>query len=253
MNKFNIFKSMLISTAIFSGGSDNRVQLLKTATYDYGGYAKYEYDDQNRMTKMYWYNEKGHIASIRRLSYNENDLIKITYEEVGFPEDNVIEVFTRNGNTITIKHTPARGKATVTTLYLDNDGFPKELRDVTEDNSHIIKYKVVDGNLMEERYEEIKYGERVEVVITYMYDKKKSPFYYCNTPRWFKIWSGQDPGKNNITLQSWSNLTEGCNLATEYTYEYDSAGFPTKRTATRRYVDCTTGTYETLYEYIIKK
>ena len=253
MKKMNLLKSALtcatiLSLAITGCGKKEKVQLLETAIYSYGGHSEYEYDDQNRLTKMYWYCEDGHLTSLRTFIYSETDLVKIRYEEIGNPESALTEEFTRNGNEITIKTTDADGYH-ISTLVLDEAGYPvKLLTRKYDDYLYIFNYIVVDGNLIQSWHDEIWNDEKTSDIATaYKYDTNKSRFYYCNTPRWFMIWSGFDPGRNNITEITW-----GSDIRYEYVYEYDPAGFPVTRTIIQIHSDGTIDTHETVL-YIFKK
>jgi len=68
--------------------------------------------------------------------------------------------------------------------------------------------------------------------ITFTHDEKKTPFYHCNTPKWFFLWnekygfgSNYEYNANNIKTET---IEDGSTITYEYTYNDD--GFPATRT-----------------------
>ena len=212
------------------------VKLLETWTTDYENYYMFEYDEQNRITKI-----KSRYNSTNTLMYEGDDLIHDgTYE------------YTKSGNTITQKHSES-GKTT--TIELNSDGLP-----VTWDSNYsspthisiITHFEYQNGNLSDrslvETYSNLEWDWDCFWNI-YKYDNEKGALYHCKTPKWYLIMYLNDFGvKNNITYyEYWGNVTI-------YDYEFDDAGFPIKRTCTNdRFMS--TGSlevWEEKFTYIMK-
>jgi hypothetical protein len=124
-----------------------------------------------------------------------------------------------------------------------------------DDGSRTI-YEYLNGNL-------IKLGEYddtgPEITNYKKYDDKKSPFSNTNTPKWIlqELIEPYYACKNNV-LEEYFHDDRDNTHTVEYKYEYDSDGFPTKRTAERTH-RATYGddpiTYDTTitrYTYITK-
>ena len=85
--------------------------------------------------------------------------------------------------------------------------------------------------------------------ITYTYDDKKTPFYYCNMPKWFFLWLSYFRydyiywfNENNVKTE-----TREDGSSTTYEYTYNNDGFPVTRTGANSiwWVDeTTTETYK---------
>jgi len=189
---------------------------------------EFEYDDQNRITKVSWLNV--YMA----MTYSGDDLIKVTWSGEENPDEfyeNELE-FIKSGNTLTY----TEGDFSTTILTLNSDGYLTNFlleykSDYDDDSSSETIYQYLEGNLIKtiENYNEY------EIVFEFGYDDKKSPFYYTQTPKWFLIWwflvDDMDFGlKNNIIEIKYSG-SDGIFIQ-KYEYEYDGDGFPTKRTRT---------------------
>ena len=200
--------------------NDNvKVKLLETMTYPDGGYYKYEYDSQSRITKWSRYYANGEFSEFT-VTYSGNELTKMTF----FPSNHSYE-FAKDGNKITNEETI--GSTVYTrTFYLNSDGLLEKetydeevysyVRNYLYDNENIVKWiwesTWIDG-------EDI--GEE-NSIREYKYDNNKSPMYNCKTPKWFLIWNFSIMGSQNNVIEE--------KTITTYEYEYDSEGFPTKRT-----------------------
>ena len=74
--------------------SSGEVRLLETITESNGNFTRFEYDNQNRITKLSLY-RNGNLTRSETLTYSGNNLVKM--EE----KDNSIHEFVKKGNTIT--------------------------------------------------------------------------------------------------------------------------------------------------------
>jgi len=250
-NIFKFFAAVLAACIVLFGcGKDKdngEVQLLETTTYFNGSYIKNEYDNQNRITKISWYDKDGKIGQTVTLIYSGDDLVKseTTGDKAGITE------FVKNGNIITITDKNIEGTWSKTyTIHLDSNGYPTKYENLEEGWSYFITYTIQNGNLMQWTSKEVGYSTVYENSTNFIYDDKKSLFYYCNTPKWYMIYHySEEGGRNNPIEQSW----DGGKL--EYKYEYDSAGFPIKRTIiydNEESAEEKESTSVTTYEYIFK-
>jgi len=198
------------------------VQLLDTSEDDdTGSYNKYEYDSQNRITKISWFDKANgdFYNTTKTFFYNGNDLVK-TVEKGQWHDDVTIE-YVKNGNKINISEDHGNDNIFTYTLDLNDDGYPIKY---TGYNDYYlgnvqINYQYKDGNLIKETWD--VYTSSFD----YKYDNNKSPFYHCKTHKWYLILYEGYGNHNNVIEK-----LEG-DWKTEYTYEYDSAGFPTKITS----------------------
>ena len=187
---------------------------VRSDKYDWVIRDVFEYDAQHRITKRYHYNNEGFVE-ILTFNFSE-DLVTIShnlydgvYPSLGIKGDTIcyyevgsycIEV---NDKKIPVKQTIySRGQMQrfeQTTTYI---------------------YTWVNGNLARADYEthgvSSQSGEYERSgTETYTYDKKKSPFYHCVTPKWFIWWWFGDCSVNNVTS----------NGDTTYEYTYNEDGF----------------------------
>jgi len=180
-----------------NGNGNEKVQLVKTMTFDNGTFWNFEYDEKNRITTM-----SGEGLRTLTFTYSGDDLVKLLAEDV-------IYDFSKSGNTITINGN-WNGEISTTTIELNNDGYLIA--------SGSTAYQYLDGNLVAASNDK------------YKYDDKKSPFYNCKTPKWALVWRFMR-GWNICSFAIKNNVTEVCYYSKdclEYTYEYDENGFPTK-------------------------
>jgi len=157
------------------------------------GVQKFEYDEQNRIVKIVG-------------TYDTNT---ITYA------DNLVTVNTRkyviNGKTIT-----EGGDA----LTIDKDGYIVNERER--------KYKYKNGNLIQ-----IEYKNNDDTLFDKFdeYDNKKSPFSNSNTPKWLLYRLSLPFSTNNVLKSSDPyEMMPDADRMYNYEYEYDSDGFPIKKT-----------------------
>ena len=238
---FLLMTVLAVATALTSCKKDKEnaytVKLLKTIIKDdtegfrYDKY-KFEYDEQNRLTEMSQYFYGGDLYYTTTFTYAGDDLVQVlnryssgsveTYE------------FVKNGNTITQKSIN-NGVITNYIIELNSDGLPVKQEDEQPDNyPNIGIYEYQDGNLTKKTDRVLlpdDYTEWVDYTYTYYYDNEKGALYHCKTPKWYLIMHLNDFGVKN-------NITEGGHLFrpwSVYTYKFDGAGFPTKRTSQNYY------------------
>jgi len=193
-----------------NGGSNEKIQLPEYIIFGGKNYLKFEYDDQNRITKVMDYGE--YIIAI--LTYDGDNLVKIVNSDDDEPS--VTTVFVKNGNKITATETRIVGRedwvcdefgcrweyymdtATRTyTIDLNNEGYPIKAEssgarwdEVWSSEAHL---QVQEGNLLNftRIYERTTneggtvYEYSGEFEYNYKYDDNKSPFYHCKTPKWY--------------------------------------------------------------------
>ena len=203
--------------------NDNvKVKLLETMTYPDGSYYKYEYDSQHRIMKWSRYYSNSEFSEFT-ITYSGNVLTKMTFS----PSNHSYE-FAKDGNKITNEETI--GSTVYTrTIYLNSDGLLEKEIYEEEVYSYIRNYLYDNGNLVKWIWESawIEGEDKGEEnsIREFKYDNNKSPMYHCKTPKWFLIWNFSIMGsQNNVTEEKYSETI------TTYEYEYDSEGFPTKRT-----------------------
>ena len=217
-----ISNSMNYNSYLESGGV-KKVQLLDSTIYNDGGYTKYEYDNENRITKISRHDKSGNIILLQTFFYNGNDLVKVILS--GDSDSNVGSTmkFSKNGNkiAITTKNNDSDSIQTAT-IDLSNDGFPTKY----EVKNAVGIFEFHDGNLTKYSYKQhAQNGETVEGNFDYKYDNKKSPLYYCKTPRWWWIILENRSVRNNMI-----EMSNNSGKKVEYNYEFDNAGYPTKCT-----------------------
>jgi YD repeat-containing protein len=200
---------------------NDKVKLLETVTEPYGQYRKFEYDSHNRLTKYLKYDSSGELLETRTLTYSGNDLVKVMFNST------VICEYTKSGNKITaIPGTQ--------TWDLNSDGQLVKYVGEIGDESQVIDYQYQNGNMVKETYVyTYESGETFGTISEYKYVDKKSPMYDCTTPQWYLIYSFIDimiSTTNNMTERKWS-VDSDTGVVT-HEYEYDSDGYPTKRTST---------------------
>jgi hypothetical protein len=200
----------------------NAAILLEKYSYPgghYGAYRVYEYDAQHRITKRSY---SGAIVEVHTIKYDTNRIL-IEYQSGG------TTTFIKNGNKISIDH---GGHFTVE-MELNAQGLPEKLTTEHGDGMVFGRYEGTytftweNGNLIQEdrEYYREEDGKKYEDIVTtiYTYDDKKSPFYYCATPKWFLMyWRGIDYcSENNYETLTylWNSTTSTQTL--ENTYNSD--------------------------------
>ena len=181
---------------------------------------KFEYNEQNRVTKMSCYNYEDKLSYTNTYIYAGDDVVQYGTLE-----------YSKIGNTIIQKNVNS-GNIT-NTIELNSEGLPAGWE--KQGRYHeVATYYYQDGNLTGYRYVQTFSDEEYDYdteSITYFYDNQKGALYHCKTPKWFMIFYLNDYGvKNNVTFRS-----ETYSPQSSYTYEYDDDGFPAKRTGRHNY------------------
>ena len=246
------------------GNGGDAVQLLETITNESGDYDKYEYDEQNRINKISSY-YMGELRTTETLTYSGNDLVKtvkVWHDDMGGEE---IYEFAKSGDIITITG------AYEYTLTLGKDGLPAtmESESTWEDEktgasgfgSTFTNYQFQNGNLISVSSTDTQDGKEGTITTEYSsslkYDTNKSPFYNCQTPKWFILFRlGEDLASRNNVIEITRTVSDSSTGNTseetfEYEYEYDSAGFLSKYTYTYE-KDGGVGVNVIEYTYIMK-
>ena len=227
----------LLAVTSCQKGDEDRVQSLVELAYSNGGYVKFEYDKQNRITKIIQTIDSLNDAfDTLTITYNGNDIVKFRLD-YRFNHYDVYEV-NKNGNQITA----TRNDGYFFLFDLNNDGYPVRWEDNrgTKERTTVYTYQYQSGNVLK-----FETGSPEEPLsFEYKYDKNKSPFYYSKTPKWFMFWHltgyiGYTAmgGQNNVTevTHTTSYGSDGKYIGEtefiyEYIYEYDDARFPTQCT-----------------------
>ena len=237
------------------GGSDNGVvKLLEIITYSDGDFDKYEYDAQNRITKISWYDKKGAAKprDTRTFTYNGDDLVKVERSEEDGQYESTYE-FAKNGNKVTItwKDKNQPNDASISTVDLNSNGYPAKYSSSEDYYWREDIYEYQGSNLTKISYSsEETYGGETHTYSGesyYKYDNKNSPSISCKTPKWYLIWYWEEDfgSQNNVTEVTWKNDSDKKTL----TYVYDDDGYPTK--CTIKYSD-DDKLYTREYTYITK-
>jgi len=227
--------ALAASSAAFASFNDNgkeAVKLVETTIYSDGSYTKFEYDVQNRITKISEYDKIGAISKTETIIYSGNDLVRSVAEG-----DHACANYVKNDNQITIKYYDndriyeswAWNDACEIfplTIYLSNDGYPTNYKgSMYCEISYSGNYTIQNGNVTVHTYESSSSDGSDEGSNNYNFDDKKSPFYHCATPKWWMIRNLTGYyGKNNVTEIYYGSGKK------KFTYVYDEEGYPTKRT-----------------------
>lgn len=179
---------------------------------------KFEYDDKDRIVKMYSYRH-GELQSTSTLSYSGNNPVKLT-NKYEWGESSTY--FGRNGDTITVS-----GDEWNQVLTVNAAGYIAAVtqQEPGEYSETVNIYSA--GNLIKQTTAVVfdyAPGEKNESFSEYRYDDMKSPFFYCMTGKWFLQWYLEFGYENNVTF-SRNSIVD-----LEFAYEYDNDGFPVKRT-----------------------
>ena len=218
--------------------------------YEYDRSIKFEYDEQNRITKITTsYGDEVH--EVRTLGYNEvGDLISLNWEwcNDSYPDfPHTTRTFSQNDKVVTITYPTLVDDETDLrmSMVLNDQGLPEKYSSYqsiyeVDDSYSIFIYQYQDGNLSSRTYVDKAYynDDPGSQTMTYTYDNKKGPFYHCKTPKWVLIWSFD----NMIGIQ---NNIKGGSFTFEYMYNED--GFPlTQKTILN---DSRYSPYITTYKY----
>jgi len=258
----------MIPSRILNSADDGheKVQLLQTVNYGSGDSHHYEYDDQNRITKIIRYSCSN--IETESFTYDGDNLVRHILVSHGY--FSIVSDYEISGNKITMTrkgytgpdepvfgdlfdiksdnpYTDTYNWTDINTLYLNNDGYPIQMGGGSFANS---TFQYQDGNLITHTTEDGLVGDLIN---KYKYDNNKSLFINCKTPKWFMFWAketfaGVYGSRNNIIE---SSLWDGNKV--EHMYIYDSAGFPIKHlirvNCKEDNEDCNYWVYET-YEYV---
>jgi len=218
-----LFALLVVSCKKDKNENENeKVQLVKTIRYyrtnDDPGVAEYtdlhiEYDDKNRIKTMSAISADTEVSTF---IYNGDDLVM-------FKSGNITLNFSKNGSKITVL---SEEDNIDREIELNSNGYP--IKSSWSNNAEWF-FQYLDGNV-----QSLSIGGTSFI---YEYDNKKSPFYYCRTPKWFPVFNltiTQVPFilpysyciKNNIT--DYISSCDDKNKQEWITYEYDNNGFPTK-------------------------
>jgi hypothetical protein len=195
-----------------------------------------EYDKQNRLVKisemMRYY-----LPCTSTITYDKNT-VTIEVEWADGTTNSPIS-YVRDGNIITYSIVDPHGSPSYsyfTTMTVNNDGYIITEETQWQDGfSLIVNYEYQGGKLTSitpSNDERKWYGGHLYQ--RFIYDDNKSPFYNDKTPKWLlqKLFLAgfSDPNdglNNNITFLEYNY--DGSVLSyTNYEYEFDSDGFPTK-------------------------
>jgi YD repeat-containing protein len=197
--------------------NDNvKVKLLETMAYPDGGYYKFEYDNQNRITKWTQHYSNGGFSDCT-ITYSGAELTKMTLSSDWSYE------FAKDENKINVEET-MRSTGYTRTIYLNSDGLLEKEVNEGEGYYYVTNNLFDNGNLVKWEHIWIDGDTERKSIRDFKYDNNKSPLYHCKTPKWFLNWNFSVMGSpNNVTEENETKTTT-------YEYEYDSEGFPTKRT-----------------------
>ena len=214
--------------------NDSPVQLLESISYDGKLAYKFEYDEQDRISKISEYHSSGEINVMYSLTYNSfGDLVSQKRELFSNPDVYGIFTFVKNGNKISIDGND--------NWYVELNAQGLPVREInrglqiilTQHETYTYEYQNGNLNKMTCRLESIVLSNTTTT--TYTYDNKKSPFYGCNTPKWwYMFWKRRslidffDLKNNRITESTKDPLLPEDEKIT-YTYTYDNAGYPLTR------------------------
>jgi len=216
--------------------NDIVVKLLESITYNDNEYEqKFEYDNQNRISKILEYNYiegTTNPTNIIVFSYIENDLVKLTWS-------NGSEEYVKNGNKITVMR-KSNYDIIFSTIDLNDDELPTKYEESVEGSSWVTTWQYQGRNLVQYSRKETTSDGIWESSTSYKYGNNKS-YYNCNTPKWimFFLFDDASASQNNVIekTETWSNG----NGKTEYEYEFDKDGYPTKQTSKWESEDCENG------------
>ena len=192
---------------------------------DYGEVIKFEYDDQNRFSRVI--NMNNRIWRLISITYNSADEIILYYQagnydnfqsinKISFKKDNNIvktNFYNRDGNIVYGDYY----------LELNTQGLPVK----AELYHNRFEYEYQNGNLTQKKHFE---NGLYWVSTTFIYDDKKSPLINCKTPKWlldfcidygyFSDFLELGTGSRNNVLFYTGSITQS------HTYSYDDAGYP---------------------------
>ena len=207
-------------------------------------FEEYEYDDQNRITKISFNSETAIVNPFQtnEFTYNaEGDLVKFERKDINSPSNDYVEEYVKSDNIITITNKVTSGRPDlIYKMYLNNDGYPSkyEHTDLYGNYTVVYTYYYQDDNLTRtSQTRTYIYGLVERTEWNYVYDNKNNPRSCTKTPEWAMIWHfGTGVSRNNVTNSSGFRVFNDGRPnefigRTDSTLEYDSDGFPTKVTS----------------------
>lgn len=215
--------------ALKSGAISGEIKLLESITYPgstYNEVIRFEYDDRNRLIKVINHNDE-----IFTLTYNGSDLAGVlrTTNSGGWGIDYGTMSFHIGRNSIRISSFHSE-----TVLSVNYEGYIIKSAMTGLGERSDTTYQYHGGNLIKHstaavfESETDFSGEAIENIVEYKYDDMISPFFHCNTPKWFVHYM-YDLGLNNNIIER--RDSPGGNIYT-YAYEYDTDGYPARQTMT---------------------
>jgi len=236
----------------------DKVKLLETITYNGNLYLKFEYDNENRITKMIDYDENGDITQECTLTYNASGVLT---SENYLGKGTI--TFPKNENKITIDWRPNANQTITYELFNDDFPFNYELAHYNAhctNSTNTKSFVYQNDNLIQVAWQSAiecnnPYSSGTR---EYTYDDKKSPFYHCKTPKWYllyKVWYFEEwiVSKNNVKTETHFHefvAETGFVPITEtvtYVLEYYDDGFLKSRSCTSNY-DNETFSYSFTYK-----
>jgi hypothetical protein len=202
------------------------VKLLESISDENGEIIeKFEYDEQNRIVKIYGF-------STQTITYGTDK--SVTVEEFFDYGNTGIKKFAVKGNTLTV--TSIGTHEYPETFTVNEDGYIVER--VADGGSYVYQYQ--DGNMaVADRYYVTEFASN------------KSPFFNTTTPKWLlQYLFGYDATDKNNTLEAMFGADDAGGAKIEY--EYDSDGFPVKKTYKSFRPDDDEFLKITHYAYIVK-
>jgi len=208
-NEWN-FTTNAVTASVTLYAKWNKVKLLETIIISdrYKHFVKFEYDSQNRITKISNYTFGNHFWT-ETLLYSGNDLVSSW-------RGSFFQTYTKIGKQISF------GGDNENRIDLDSEGYPikYEFPSSFDDSPIVINFKFQGGNMtMVDRDD-------------YTYDNNKSPLVHCVSPEWWFILFWRDfidiapyASKNNVI-----KIKRLDGEIIEYTNKYDSDGYPIERT-----------------------
>ncbi|MDR3001610.1 MAG: hypothetical protein LBU89_10125 [Fibromonadaceae bacterium] len=216
---------LMVALAGCKGKTNGSVRLLESMETD-GQTIKFEYDNQNRIVKMYSY-EGSERVETRTITYNGNDVVAVEYDV----EDHLNMSFKRNGNAIHVTDFDFWY-----TITVSDEGYIIDRKsDHPTAGSRISNYQYQSGNVTSiSGVSKNTEGTVTKWARALSYDNKKSPFYYCNTPIWFMQIIFHNTKQNNVTADKVAEGPTTHESQVDNAYQYDKYDFPVKQTSTER-------------------
>ena len=268
-NKFeNLWEFASAVTANFTLYAHWYVQLLKSGCSADGLHrTEYEYDNMNRITKIYQYGgeeiSKNLVIYENTFTYNSEGDVVSQNRKSDVHGQNFTIIYSRTGNKILFggnenEYAELDGELLVKYSYEssweDDDGKLGK-------NTWLQTYEYQNANLTKHTrgsktiYDGITYSESTNINTYTSYDDKKTPFYCCKTPKWILIffnpaWFSSGYIQNNwLAMDSkdtWGNTTS------TNTYTYDDADFPLTAKSVYKSDGYPPGESEYIFTYIKK-